>query len=558
MANIKISALPAAAALTGTEAVPVVQSGVTVKTTAAAIAATGTTPTLNLVTTAGNSTTPSIVFKASGSGSTAYVSNSTGNWLSLNGVAEVVPAGGIAPVTTNTYVLGSTSFRWAKLWSYDADLSGALAVSGNVTPALLTASKPVFTDASKNLVSTGTLAYDQGGTGQTTYAAGDIVYASATNTLTKLAIGTNGQVLKVTAGLLPAWDTDSAGTGTVTSASVVSANGFAGTVATATTTPAITLTTSITGLLKGNATAISAATAATDYVAPSSYASANGLTMATARILGRTTASTGAAEEITIGSGLSMTAGTLISTGSGGSVTTVGWTGGIVTVANQTTTPAFTIAGTSGGVPYFNSGTTWDTSAALAANSLVIGGGAGLAPSTTTTGTGVLTFLGTPSSANLAAAVTDETGSGALVFATSPTLATSVDSGATFTAFAGATTSLTLGGTGATSVLAVPGTLEQSSTTGALTVAGGVYIAKKLTAVGAAATGALTVTGAVTATGGIDKLTSATGVVSVAAATAPSTGQVLMATNATTATWQTPSSGVTQAKATAIAMIFGF
>jgi len=39
-------------------------------------------------------------------------------------------------------------------------------------------------------------------------------------------------------------------------------------------------------------------------------------------------------------------------------------------------------------------------------------------------GTGVATFLATPSSANLAAAVTNETGSGALVFATSPTLVT--------------------------------------------------------------------------------------------------------------------------------------
>jgi hypothetical protein len=39
-------------------------------------------------------------------------------------------------------------------------------------------------------------------------------------------------------------------------------------------------------------------------------------------------------------------------------------------------------------------------------------------------GTGVATFLATPSSANLIAAVTDETGSGALVFATSPTLVT--------------------------------------------------------------------------------------------------------------------------------------
>lgn len=41
-------------------------------------------------------------------------------------------------------------------------------------------------------------------------------------------------------------------------------------------------------------------------------------------------------------------------------------------------------------------------------------------------GTGVATFLGTPSSANLAAAVTDETGSGALVFGTSPTLVTPI------------------------------------------------------------------------------------------------------------------------------------
>ena len=39
-------------------------------------------------------------------------------------------------------------------------------------------------------------------------------------------------------------------------------------------------------------------------------------------------------------------------------------------------------------------------------------------------GTGIATFLGTPSSANLASAVTDETGSGALVFANSPTLVT--------------------------------------------------------------------------------------------------------------------------------------
>lgn len=54
-------------------------------------------------------------------------------------------------------------------------------------------------------------------------------------------------------------DSAGGGSGTVTSVSVVTANGFAGTVATATTTPAITLTTTVTGILSGNGTAISAA-----------------------------------------------------------------------------------------------------------------------------------------------------------------------------------------------------------------------------------------------------------------------------------------------------------
>ena len=50
-----------------------------------------------------------------------------------------------------------------------------------------------------------------------------------------------------------------AGAGTVTTASVVSANGFAGTVANPTTAPAITLSTSVNGLLQGNGTSVSSA-----------------------------------------------------------------------------------------------------------------------------------------------------------------------------------------------------------------------------------------------------------------------------------------------------------
>ena len=80
--------------------------------------------------------------------------------------------------------------------------------------------------------------------------------------------------------------------------------------------------------------------------------------------------------------------------GGSGTVTSVSFTGGLISVATATTTPALTVAGTSGGIPYFSSASTWATSAALAANAIVIGGGAGAAPATTTTGTGVLTALG--------------------------------------------------------------------------------------------------------------------------------------------------------------------
>jgi hypothetical protein len=74
------------------------------------------------------------------------------------------------------------------------------------------------------------------------------------------------------------------------------------------------------------------------------------------------------------------------------------FTGGIISVAGSPITTsgtlALTVAGTSGGIPYFTSSAAWASSAVLAANALMIGGGAGLAPSTITTGTGVVTALG--------------------------------------------------------------------------------------------------------------------------------------------------------------------
>ena len=63
----------------------------------------------------------------------------------------------------------------------------------------------------------GTLGALNGGTSFSSYTAGDLIYSSALNTLSKLPIGTAGQLLSVGGGGLPQWSTVSIPTGTVTS-----------------------------------------------------------------------------------------------------------------------------------------------------------------------------------------------------------------------------------------------------------------------------------------------------------------------------------------------------
>lgn len=97
-----------------------------------------------------------------------------------------------------------------------------------------------------------------------------------------------------------------------------------------------------------------------------------------------------------------------------GTVTSVSGTGtvnGITLSGTVTSSGNLTLNGTLSGV---------NLATQVTGTLSVANGGTGI----TSLGAGVATFLGTPTSANLAAAVTNETGTGALVFATSPTLVT--------------------------------------------------------------------------------------------------------------------------------------
>ena len=105
-----------------------------------------------------------------------------GGVTSVSGTANrITSTGGITPVIdiAATYV-GQTS----------------IVTLGTVTTGTWTATK---------------VSEAYGGTNQSTYASGDILYASAINTLAKLPISTDGKVLTLSAGL-PSWQPAAGGT----------------------------------------------------------------------------------------------------------------------------------------------------------------------------------------------------------------------------------------------------------------------------------------------------------------------------------------------------------
>ena len=108
-----------------------------------------------------------------------------------------VPSGGFVEIIllTNSVAAGTWDYHFQApsnvSWS-----TNTFSYSGSIT------------NATWNGVSIGAI---YGGTGQTSYTTGDILYASATNTLSKLAAGTNGYVLTLSGGV-PTWSATTAAT----------------------------------------------------------------------------------------------------------------------------------------------------------------------------------------------------------------------------------------------------------------------------------------------------------------------------------------------------------
>ena len=122
----------------------------------------------------------------------------------------------LIPITTSTaklVVIGdvqATSFLGNATTASTLATARTIAISGAVTGTATSfngsanISIPTTVDVGSTSIA-GTLAYDHGGTGFSSYAKGDTIYASETNTLAKLPIGVAGKVMQVSDTGIPAW-----------------------------------------------------------------------------------------------------------------------------------------------------------------------------------------------------------------------------------------------------------------------------------------------------------------------------------------------------------------
>jgi hypothetical protein len=201
---------------------------------------------------------------------------------------------------------------------------------------------------------------------------------------------------------------------------------------------------------------------------------AAGLTLSTARLLGRSTAGTGAAEEITLGTNLSFT-GTTLNAAGGGSYSFAATqriygrnTAGAGAGEEVTLSQVLDWASSTQGSLIFRGASTWAALGPGTVGQVLQSGGAGANPSWITASGGgnaqtanPLSQFAATTSAQLAGVMSDETGTGALVFATSPTLVTpalGTPSSGTLTSCTGLPVSTGVAGlgTGVATFLATP------------------------------------------------------------------------------------------------------
>jgi hypothetical protein len=145
---------------------------------------------------------------AGGTAATTFTANGVlyGNGTSALGVTS---AG-----TTGQVLLANTSGAptWGSVPSTGAVTTFQTSLNG-LTPSTATAGTVTLA---------GTLGAISGGTSFSTYATGDLIYASATNTLSKLTAGTNGYVLTLASGV-PSWAASSSGVTVTNDTSTASA-----------------------------------------------------------------------------------------------------------------------------------------------------------------------------------------------------------------------------------------------------------------------------------------------------------------------------------------------
>ena len=96
-------------------------------------------------------------------------------------------------------------------WNGSEWVPGTAGTAGAVTSVGATAPLASSGGATPTISLTGTVAPGNGGTGLATYAAGDLLFAAGVSTLSRLAIGTAGQVL-FSNGSAPVWGTPAADT----------------------------------------------------------------------------------------------------------------------------------------------------------------------------------------------------------------------------------------------------------------------------------------------------------------------------------------------------------